>query len=402
MVLNQPLFSVLAMSMLPDGAETQLDDWTIFFLNQTSFNTISPVLALDTPEVTPIPLPGEDNGRLNAHRPELLCVLNLVRTKHDKSLDRFPLFLLYSSHSKASYLSFFRGARVLALAICTRHSFIQIFKVCTLNTLIKVKLSLASKPFLLMALDDYFADPSQDCLARLFDAVNSMDLSGAPVLTRHEKLVMRSSERKDIFAEKFSHLVSHQTRGHTPTVIGSRSVLRHRSTNSHDSYSSFEEGIMLRNKEKPQEGSRSTRKELESVQPTLPTFTQRSPSDVSFSLGGSAVWVGDESALDIIPKEKGEAASIGSLIGGSVSSRNRKSSSSSSHAHGGKEQTYRHLSQQPFLDPLLRHGVVKDTHFYHTTVAYKDHQLPIKMPLSTFPEEVGDVCDHFRHVLLLP
>jgi hypothetical protein len=82
------LYSVLAMSMLPDGAETQLDDWTIFFLNQTSFNTISPVLALDTPEVTPVPLPGEDNDRLNGHRPELLCVLNLVRTKHDKSLDR--------------------------------------------------------------------------------------------------------------------------------------------------------------------------------------------------------------------------------------------------------------------------------------------------------------------------
>ena len=197
-----------------------------------------------------------------------------------------------------------------------------------------------------MALDDYFTDPSQDCLARLFDAVNSMDLSAAPVLTRHEKLVMRSSERKDIFAEKL------------------------------------------------QEGSRSTRKDLESVQPALPSFAQRSPSDVSFSLGGSAVWVGDESALDIISKEKaGEA--FGTLIGGSTSSRNRKSSSSSSHAHGGKEQNHRPLNQQVFLDPLLRHGVVKDTHFYHTTVAYKDHQLPIKMPLSTFPEEVGDVCDHF-------
>jgi hypothetical protein len=255
-----------------------------------------------------------------------------------------------------------------------------------------------------MALDDYFSDPSQDCLARLFDAVNSMDLSGAPVLTRHEKIVMRSSERKDIFAEKFSHLIPHQNWGQTPTAIGSRSVPQHRSTNSHDSHSSFEEGIMLRNKdkEKLQEGSRSIRKELESTQPALPSFAQRSPSDVSFSLGGSAVWVGDESALDITPKEKGgEAASAGSFIGGSTSSRNRKSSSSSSHAHGGKEQTYRPLNQQPFLDPLLRHGVVKDTHFYHTTVAYKDHHLPIKMPLSTFPEEVGDVCDHFPHVLLL-
>ena len=130
-LLNQPLFSVLAMSMLPDGAETQLDDWTIFFLNQTSFNTISPVLALDTPEVTPVPLPGEDNRHLTTHRPELLCVLNLVRTKHDKSLNRF-LFYLYVSPKVLTLSLFSRGAQVLALAICTRHPFIQIFKVCAL------------------------------------------------------------------------------------------------------------------------------------------------------------------------------------------------------------------------------------------------------------------------------
>ena len=265
-----------------------------------------------------------------------------------------------------------------------------------------------------MALDDYFADPSQDCLARLFDAVNSMDLSAAPVLTRHEKLVMRSSERKDIFAEKFSHLVPQQTWGHPPTAVGSKPLLQHKSTNSNDSYSSFEEGIMSRNrdKERLQDGSRNPKKDnqrskdridLESVQPTLPHI-QRSPSDVSFSLGGSAVWVGDESALDIIPKEKSvDAASVVSTLGGSTlvgSSRNRKSIDASSSSHT-KEQTYRPLNSQAFPDAFMRHGVVKDTHFYHTTVAYKDHQLPIKMPLSTFPEEVGDVCG-FRHVLLLP
>ena len=73
------------MSMLPDGAEAQLDDWTIFFLNQTPFNTISPVLALDTPESQSIDLPGNGEG---GKKQELLCVLNLVRTKHDKTLDR--------------------------------------------------------------------------------------------------------------------------------------------------------------------------------------------------------------------------------------------------------------------------------------------------------------------------
>ena len=103
------------MSMLPDGAETQLDDWTIFFLNQTSFNTISPVLALDTPEVTPVPLPGEDIGRLSPHRPELLCVLNLVRTKHDKSLDSFLLFLYIRATELLTFSFFSEEPRFLHL-----------------------------------------------------------------------------------------------------------------------------------------------------------------------------------------------------------------------------------------------------------------------------------------------
>lgn len=42
-------------------------------------------------------------------------------------------------------------------------------------------------------------------------------------------------------------------------------------------------------------------------------------------------------------------------------------------------------------DPRLG---TKDTHYYHTTIVYKGHQLPIKMPLFTFPQEVGDVSSH--------
>lgn len=73
------------MSMLPDGAEMQVDDWTIFFLNQTPFNTISPVVGLDSPDLKASKLAGEDD---DVDDPDLLCVLNLVRTKHDKTLNR--------------------------------------------------------------------------------------------------------------------------------------------------------------------------------------------------------------------------------------------------------------------------------------------------------------------------
>jgi hypothetical protein len=81
--------------MLPDGAEKQLEDWTIFFLNQTPFNAISPVLALEKPE----PNGTDPNGEGGS---ELLYVLNLVRTKHDKAVRRCVANL----HLHLGFLSF--------------------------------------------------------------------------------------------------------------------------------------------------------------------------------------------------------------------------------------------------------------------------------------------------------
>ena len=241
-----------------------------------------------------------------------------------------------------------------------------------------------------------------------------MDLSGAPILTRNEKLVIRSSERKDVFSEKFASGPAHQVPG-----PGTKSVLQHKSTNSNGSYSSFEEGILFKNsKDKYPDESKGRKKEshridkldadsMSSIQ-TPSSYTQHSPSESSFSLGGSAVWVGDESGLDLVTKERNDASSVASYIATSTlvgSSRNRRStdasaSSSSSHAHG-KEQVQRQQQSQYANDPHRRNGVVKDTHFYNATVAYKDHQLPIKMPLATFPEEVGDVRDSLPIDLIL-
>jgi hypothetical protein len=68
--------------MLPDGAEKQTEDWTIFFLNQTPLTTIAPVLALESPTTPRL------NGTGAGESEELLYVLNLVRTKRDNSVDR--------------------------------------------------------------------------------------------------------------------------------------------------------------------------------------------------------------------------------------------------------------------------------------------------------------------------
>ncbi|KAH7886952.1 docking domain of Afi1 for Arf3 in vesicle trafficking-domain-containing protein [Phlebopus sp. FC_14] len=339
---------LIANLMLPDGAERHLEDWTIFFLNQTPFNTIAPVLALETPE------PSEDKPHEEEACSELIYVLNLVRTKHDKS-ER-------------------RGAVVKAMAVCTRHPFIQIFK-----------------PVLLLALDDYFANPSQDCLARLFDAINSMDISGAPVLTRYEKLVMRACERKDIFAEKFTSpkiLDSslHYSGGPHPV----QTKLQHKTTSSAGSHSS-EDGILNRGRNNDSVRERSTTESS-----TSSTQLQRhpsSPSDSSFSLGGSAVWVGDDSV--ILDSQVGVAIGGGPgsvTSGGTLASRGRRSTdASSSSSHGlGKDHNGYNGAMPTASDPHLRSGVSKDTHFFQTSIAYKGHQLPIKLPLAAFPEEVGD------------
>lgn len=263
-------------------------------------------------------------------------------------------------------------------------------------------ISYPSKPFLLMALDDYFLDPSQDCLARLFDAVNSIDLSGAPKLTRHEKMVMRCSERKDIFAEKFAQLNS--ANGNAIVFPITRPQTSHRTTNSGESYSSFEEDFLIRGKERDRnqrpdermqerEGARSRAHVDYDQNGSAHGHGPDSPSDSS----GGAGWTNEENGEFGSRETNGDTGSVSSINGSNTlvgSSRKRRStdaSSSSSHAHS-REQLRPGTSNYHYHDAQIRHGVTKDTHFYHAVVPYKDHNIPIKMPLSIFSEEVGDVC----------
>ncbi|KAG0166931.1 hypothetical protein DFQ28_003399 [Apophysomyces sp. BC1034] len=140
---------VLSELMLPDGAHLRAEDWTIFCLNQ----------------MIPDPEKEQDIVRDDAEKP-LLYVLNLVRTKHDATARR--------------------GARVKAMAICTRHQFLHIYK-----------------PVLLLAMEKYFENPSKEILQSLYKAVNSMDLSRMPKLTWHERQILRASDDKTMFEEMF-------------------------------------------------------------------------------------------------------------------------------------------------------------------------------------------------------
>ncbi|KAK5745282.1 hypothetical protein LTR17_001443 [Elasticomyces elasticus] len=112
--------------------------------------------------------------------PPLVYVLNLVNTKTDPS------------HK--------RGAVVKAMAICTRHSFLHIYK-----------------PLLLLALEKYFEAPSMTILSDLYEAVNAMDLSLIPRLNTWERRVLQSSDAKDLFLEKFEGLVAQRMANDTNT-----------------------------------------------------------------------------------------------------------------------------------------------------------------------------------------
>ncbi|KAI2637545.1 spindle pole body interacting protein [Xylaria nigripes] len=201
--------NMLAELMLPDQAHARNQDWTIFFLHKDSNQEEEEEekrqkearrrrrkRRRDKAAGIPSEEVGGNDMENNSHEngntddddhdgdhddstdsePEggegqpIIYVLNLVYTKHDKTVKR--------------------GAIVKAMAICTRHPFLHIYK-----------------PLLLLALEDYFKSPTQETLSVLYNAVNEMDLSLMPRLNLLEKYLLQSSENKDLFVEQFERMV---------------------------------------------------------------------------------------------------------------------------------------------------------------------------------------------------
>ncbi len=99
-----------------------------------------------------------------------------------------------------------RGAVVRSLAVCTRHNYIHIYK-----------------PFILLALQRYYANPSEEVLADLFASLNGtlllwshcglicyieMDTDKMPMLNYNQKLILRSTtdRTKHTFATSISYM----------------------------------------------------------------------------------------------------------------------------------------------------------------------------------------------------
>ncbi|EGG11879.1 uncharacterized protein MELLADRAFT_32967 [Melampsora larici-populina 98AG31] len=309
---------MLADLMLPDGAHDRTEDWTVFFLNQTPRLTIENDLSTSKEEIliTDPDKPDESethlspkkssilndpstpnldskkpdhdddddekNDDLETNESKLLYVISLVRTKKDNTVRR--------------------GAICKAMAVCSPHPYIQIFK-----------------PILLLALEDYFVNPSIDCLAKLYDALNTMDISGMPRLSHFERMILRCSERPDMFEEKFSF----------PTLDSSE-VSPHFASNrnSHANLGSLSSP--------PLPSSASMNKRLSGP---LSPHPQPMPSSSSFILSNPLV----------------------------------------SHALVSNPSSSSTAPKRP-----------KDTHFYDTKINYSGKSIPVRIPLQTFPEEVGE------------
>ncbi|KAJ5526570.1 hypothetical protein N7513_010729 [Penicillium frequentans] len=182
--------SMLAELMLPDQTHVRSQDWTIFFLHKDTSGEEEEETedgkkkkkrkskyhaneeAAHLQEEQPDEASDEDSSddEEGGEGPPLMYVLNLVNTKQDNTVRR--------------------GAVVKAMAICTRHSFLHIYK-----------------PLLLLALEDYFKSPYPETLASLYDAVNSMDLSLMPKMSLLERHILQSSNTKEMFIEKFEQMV---------------------------------------------------------------------------------------------------------------------------------------------------------------------------------------------------
>jgi hypothetical protein len=93
------------------------------------------------------------------------------------------------------------------MAICTRHSFLHIYKVRSILKLYLARLLTYTKPLLLLALEDYFKSPFPETLATLYNAVNAMDLSMMPRLSLLERHILQASDTKDMFVEKFERMI---------------------------------------------------------------------------------------------------------------------------------------------------------------------------------------------------
>ncbi|KAG8983591.1 hypothetical protein FRB90_005891, partial [Tulasnella sp. 427] len=201
--------------------------------------------------------PGEDEGQEDKHA--VLHVLNLVRTKHGKTVRR--------------------GAIVKALAMCSQHQYIQVFK-----------------PILLMALENDYSDPSRGMPSGLFDSINAMDPGREahfPTLRAQGPLFREFVASKAIDA----HVAA--ARGHKKTASTDSGSQFSITTGTRKLSLSATQSTSAHGHERAPSLSASKQRSTRSRSPSV-SLNSVSEGDGALkdAVSGSAGWVGENDSLD--------------------------------------------------------------------------------------------------------
>lgn len=165
-------------------------------------------------------------------------------------------------------------------------------------------------------------------MTRLYDSANGISTAGMPRLSRNERIILRSSEQKDLFEEKFG------------------------------------------------------------------LYEFGSGAQEIFEEGGSEA--GNDPTEGMAKSEEGHTSTKGHRKTMSSSSSRkmvRQGSATSSHFHLGTPS-----SKEGRITPEFgygefgrRKGVPRDTHFFETEARFNKITVPIRIPMTIFEEDVGDV-----------
>lgn len=217
-----------------------------------------------------------------------------------------------------------------------------------------------------IALTEYFKDPGPHVLAKLYHAVNAMDISRLPSLSHDERTILRSSDRKDIFLEKFVDT------DEAPDPATANQALRPGSRDSQAQRGHQHTGSFSR----PVSGEVV-------VSPT--SFKTTSRPGTGQSGVGNARLPSNGSLSSLASGAVGAEGATSEF--GTRSRANTLGSSNADHYYANSASTpssATHPTQRASktLGPI-------DTHSFETRITYGTQPFTIRVPLGTHPREIG-------------
>lgn len=227
-------------------------------------------------------------------------------------------------------------------------------------------------------------------LAALYDSLNSIDVAGLPWLSRSERLILRTSDRKDLFDEKFP------LAGVGTAVSRSASVANsHGRSPSGQSFAAYSAASSNADHSDPLRTAPSVESLASNARrggPSLSASGSFAPTDSTGRDDHPGSHSPELSRVPTLNSLDGEPSSSASGPG-SFGARYSRRPSAPQQGHLPRSPSLSFSQTSPTLASrdLGPDGKPKDTHFFETKVAYNGLSLPVKIPLSTFPAEIGDV-----------